>query len=138
MTLQLGDHAYLSTKNLQLPEDLSKKLAPRFIGPYEVLEAVGPSSFRLALPDSLRRLHLVFHSSLLRRLEGPIPPLHDPVFEVDDQDIFEVDYIVDMRFHKNKKEFLVHWKHYGVYDHTWEPESNLVNAKDALALFYKS
>ena len=49
-----------------------------------------------------------------------------------------MDYIVDIRFRKNKKEFLVHWKHYGVYDCTWELESNLVNANDALELFYKS
>ena len=65
-----GDFAYLSSKNLSLPEKLSRKLSPRFIGPFEVLEAVGPSSFRLALPANLQRLHPVFHSSLLKKLEG--------------------------------------------------------------------
>ena len=100
-TLHPGDYAYLSTKNLQLPQDLSKKLAPRFIGPYEVLQAVGPSSFKLALPASLQRLTPVFHSSLLWKLEGNIPPERDPIFQDDGDDIFEIDFIMDERMTKN-------------------------------------
>ena len=95
--LQPGNYAYLSTKNLQLPENLSKKLAPRFIGPYKVLQAVGPSSFKLQIPDSLHRIHPVFHSSLLRKLEGKLPLERDPVFEDEGEDIFEVEAIVGER-----------------------------------------
>ena len=47
-----------------------------------------------------------------------------------------MDYIVDCRNRRNKKEFLVHWKHYGIFDRTWEPERNLVNATEALENFY--
>ena len=86
-----------------------------------MLEAVGSASFKLELPSSLRRIHDVFHCSLLRKLEGDLPPVHDPVFEADDEDLFEIDYIVDMRKRKNKIEYLVHWKNYGIYDRTWEP-----------------
>ena len=43
------------------------KLSPRFIGPYEVLERVGPVAYRLALPPELAKLHDVFHVSMLRR-----------------------------------------------------------------------
>ena len=52
--------------------------------------------------------------------------------------MFEVNYIVDERLSRNQKEFLVHWKNYGIFDRTWEPESNLVNANEALHEFYKS
>ena len=37
------------------------KLSPRFIGPYEILERVGPVAYRLALPLDLVKLHDVFH-----------------------------------------------------------------------------
>ena len=43
------------------------KLIPRFIGPYEILEKVGPVAYRLALPLELAKLHDVFHVSMLRR-----------------------------------------------------------------------
>ena len=43
------------------------KLSPRFIGPYEVIEKVGPMAYRLALPPELEKIHNVFHVSMLRR-----------------------------------------------------------------------
>ncbi|XP_037492052.1 uncharacterized protein LOC119369595 [Jatropha curcas] len=43
------------------------KLSPRFIGPYEIIERVGPLAYRLALPPDLDRIHNVFHVSMLRR-----------------------------------------------------------------------
>ena len=43
------------------------KLSPRFIGPYKVIEKVGPVAYRLALPPNLEKIHNVFHVSMLRR-----------------------------------------------------------------------
>ena len=43
------------------------KLSPRFIGPYEVMEKVGPVAYRLALTPDLEKIHNVFHVSMLRR-----------------------------------------------------------------------
>ena len=43
------------------------KLGPRFIGPYEILERIGPVTYRLALPPELAKLHDVFHVSMLRK-----------------------------------------------------------------------
>ena len=39
----------------------------RFIGPYEILERVGPIAYRLAVPLELAKLHDVFHVSMLHR-----------------------------------------------------------------------
>ena len=39
------------------------KLSTRFIGPYEILERVGKLAYRLALPNSLEKVHDVFHVS---------------------------------------------------------------------------
>ena len=41
------------------------KLSPRYIGPFEVLERVGPVAYLLALPPSLSSFHEVFHVFML-------------------------------------------------------------------------
>ena len=43
------------------------KWSPRFIGPYEMIEKVGPMAYHLALPPKLDKIHNVFHVSMLRR-----------------------------------------------------------------------
>ena len=45
------------------------KLSPRFIGPYEILERVGPVAYCLALPLELAKLHDAFHVSMLQRYQ---------------------------------------------------------------------
>ncbi|XP_075077436.1 uncharacterized protein LOC142164145 [Nicotiana tabacum] len=47
--------------------DQKGKLSPRLIGPYEVLDRVGPVAYKLALLPELEKIHNVFHVSMLRR-----------------------------------------------------------------------
>jgi hypothetical protein len=42
------------------------KLAPRNCGPFEILDRVGPVSYRLALPPTVKE-HNVFHVSLWKK-----------------------------------------------------------------------
>jgi len=44
-----------------------RKLTPRFVGPFEIIEKVGIVAYRIALPPSLSNLHNVFHVSQLRK-----------------------------------------------------------------------
>ncbi|KAA3466568.1 Gag protease polyprotein [Gossypium australe] len=44
---------------------VKEKLSPRFIGPYDIIERIGPVAYRLALPPELDRIHNVFHVSML-------------------------------------------------------------------------
>ena len=61
------------------------KLSPRYIGPYEILERVGPLAYRLALPPDLAKIHNVFHVSMLRRYRSdPSYVLRDSEIEVSD------------------------------------------------------
>ena len=43
------------------------KLAPRFVGPFEVVYRIGEVAYRLALPPQLSLVHDVFHVSMLRK-----------------------------------------------------------------------
>ena len=52
--------------------DNKGKLAPRYIGPFEIIQRVGSVSYHLALPLELQRIHNVFHVSMLRKyIPGP-------------------------------------------------------------------
>ena len=74
-----GQKVYLRAKNLPIP-GTSKKLAPRFIGPFPVESIVNPVSVKLTLPPSLH-IHPVFHVSQLKpvtvsplTVPTPVPP----------------------------------------------------------------
>ncbi|KAI5389796.1 hypothetical protein KIW84_075195 [Lathyrus oleraceus] len=69
LEFQEGDHVFLRVTPITgVGRALkSKKLTPRFIGPYQILERIGEVAYRIALPPSLANLHEVFHVSQLRR-----------------------------------------------------------------------
>ncbi|GJW35560.1 putative reverse transcriptase domain-containing protein, partial [Tanacetum coccineum] len=53
-----------------------EKLAPRFVGPFEIIEKVGPVAYRLDLPKELNGVHDTFHVSNLKKC------LSDPALQV--------------------------------------------------------
>ena len=103
------------------------KLSPRFIGPYEVIEKVGPVAYRLALPPDLENTHDVFHVSMLRRYRSD--PSHvvsletielrpDLTYEEEPVEIFARE-VKELR---NKKISLVKvlWRNHKTEEATWE------------------
>jgi len=45
----------------------SRKLSPKFIGPYQILRRIGLVAYEVTLPPQLANLHRVFHVSQLRK-----------------------------------------------------------------------
>ena len=85
---EVGDKGFLKVSQWKkiLRFGRKGKLSPRFIGPYEILERVGPVAYRLALPLELDKLHYVFHVSMLRRYrsdESHILPVQDVQVQAD-------------------------------------------------------
>jgi hypothetical protein len=71
----VGDFVYLKaspTKGMQRFR-IKGKLAPHYIGPYEIIEACGPMAYKLKLPPKMSAIHNVFHVSQLKKcvLLGP-------------------------------------------------------------------
>ena len=69
LEFEIGDHIFLKVmpKKVVVRFGKRRKLSPRFIGPFEILERVGTIAYRLALPPSMSCVHEVFHVSMLRR-----------------------------------------------------------------------
>ncbi|GKB14496.1 hypothetical protein Tco_0848419 [Tanacetum coccineum] len=44
-----------------------ERLEPRFVGPFEITERIGPVAYRLRLPKELNGVHDTFHVSNLKK-----------------------------------------------------------------------
>jgi len=65
----VGDHVFMRvnpTKGVGRTIK-SRKLSPKFVGPYQILRKIGPVAYEIALPPQLANLHNVFHVSQLRK-----------------------------------------------------------------------
>ena len=65
----VGDFVFLKVSPVKGVKrfGIKGKLAPRFVGPFEVIERVGKVAYRLNLPDRMSGIHPVFHVSMLRK-----------------------------------------------------------------------
>jgi ribosomal protein L21E len=66
---EVGDYVYLKvspTKGVQR-FGVKGKLAPRYIGPYGIIEKCGPVAYRIRLPDRFSAVHNVFHVTQLKK-----------------------------------------------------------------------
>ena len=112
---QAGDLVLLNVKNFRLQSGLCRKLAPRYVGPFRVVQAVGQAklAYRLELPPELK-IHPVFHVSALKAYKhfpGNYKPPPLPTF-IDGQLEYEVDCISDTRGKGKHREYRVHWRGY--------------------------
>ncbi|WVZ89088.1 LOW QUALITY PROTEIN: hypothetical protein U9M48_035542 [Paspalum notatum var. saurae] len=67
--LKVDDHVYLKVSPMRGIRrfNMKGKLAPRYIGPFKILEKKGEVAYRLELPPSLSGVHDVFHVSQLKK-----------------------------------------------------------------------
>ena len=106
------------------------KLSPRFIGPYEVIEKVGPVAYRLALPPDLEKIHNVFfHVSMLRRYRlDPSHVVSSETIELRPNLTYEEEPVeilaCEVKELRNKKILLVKvlWSNNKTKEATWESE----------------
>jgi hypothetical protein len=130
VSFAVGDSVLLATKNLKLKGDKPRKLLPRYIGPFKVLQTVGKVAYKLDLPAQMR-VHNVFHVSLLQpyksdgRRHMPPPELVDGEMEyrVEAVTAHRVSVVGGKRraAQRVKVEYLTCWEGYGREHDTWEP-----------------
>ena len=63
----VGDQVWLNTKNLRVQAVGSKKLLPRYVGPFPVKEKIGEVAYRLQLLNTMK-MHDVFSCILIETI----------------------------------------------------------------------
>ena len=142
VTFQVGDSVLLSTVNLKKRMKHgakgSNKLLPKFVGPLKVVKLVGKAAVQLELPSAWRRVHNVFHVSLVRHYRPDAKLVHFPPPVDLENNSYEVERILA---HKDKgrrgKKYLVRWVGWGPQHDTWEPRSHLSNCLRLLKAYHK-
>ena len=91
----VGNHVYLRVREKKSSLKLGScaKMSPRYCGPFEVLERIGPVAYRLAFPASTRA-HNVFRASLLEKyVHDPNHVLNWDVIQVEPEGEFQIEPI---------------------------------------------
>jgi hypothetical protein len=138
--LVLVDANYIHVTNDSSRE--TKKLSPRFVGPFAIVRKVSQVAYELALPTRMHA-HPVFHVSCLKLYqENPreFPgrePLRPTPEMIEGSEEWEVEEVLAKRKRYGKIQFLVKWLGYPNSENTWEPLENLSNAVTKVQEFEK-
>jgi hypothetical protein len=106
------------------------KLAPHYIGPYEVTEKFGTVAYRIRLPDRLSAVHDVFHVSQLKKCEQ-IPEAQiieetnaeiEPDLSLAEYPMRVLDYKERQTRRQKVKMYKIQWSHHTEEEATWETE----------------
>jgi hypothetical protein len=134
LSFDVRDHVYLKVSPLRGTRrfHVKGKLAPRFVGPYLIIQRIGELAYKLQLPEELARVHPVFHVSQLRKCLR-VPDETIPPEAVDLQETLEyVEYPVKILARADKETrrtstpyCKVLWSNHTEWEATWENESNL-------------
>ncbi|GJT13727.1 putative reverse transcriptase domain-containing protein [Tanacetum coccineum] len=131
LEFQVGDRVLLKVSPWKGVVRFGKKgkLAPRYVGPFEIVECVGPVAYRLKLPQELSCVHDTFHVSNLKKCLAE-PDVQVPLDEIEiDENLRFVEEpieIVERDVKKLKRRRIplvkVRWNSRQGAEYTWERE----------------
>ncbi|EAS27179.3 uncharacterized protein CIMG_12581 [Coccidioides immitis RS] len=104
-------------------QNLHEKLDFKKLEPYKIMKWIGRVNYKLQLPKKMR-IHPIFHVSLL---EKALLHAREMPMEINEEQEYEVEQILDHQKISRKLHYLVKWKWYDILKNMWEPTENLKN-----------
>jgi hypothetical protein len=133
---QNGDLIWLDGRNWKTWRP-SKKLDNKWYGPFKIIEKISLYAYRIELPLSMK-YHNVFHVSLLEPAANNAYPGQNieppPPVEIDGEDEYFIEAILDSRIHQWKLQYLIKWVGYDLPD--WEL-AKLHSESEAIDTFHE-
>jgi hypothetical protein len=131
---EVGDFVYLRVSPTQGVQrfGIKGKLAPRYVGPFEILEICGLVAYRLQLPPQLAAIHNVFHVSQLKKcVSVPTEIIDTQTIDIE-PDLSYKEHpirILDTKERSTRRAtiriFKIQWNHHTKEEATWETEDYL-------------
>ena len=134
LEFQVGDLVYLKAMTYKGAGRFTsrKKLSPRYVGPYKVIERVGAVAYKLDLPPKLNAFHNVFHVSQLRKCLSDqeesvedVPPGLKENMTVEAWPVRIMDRMTKGTRGKSRDLLKVLWNCGGREEYTWETENKM-------------
>ena len=131
VTFQVGDHVYLRVSPMKGVQrfGVKGKLAPRYVGPFPIIERCGPVAYRLELPAQLSTVHNIFHVSQLRKcLRVPNKVIDIEKLQVEPDLVYPkhpvkiVDHKTRVTRNQTSNFYKVQWSNHSEREATWETE----------------
>jgi hypothetical protein len=134
LSFEVGDFVYLKVSLIRGVRifGVKGKLAPRYVGLYQILAKHGEVAYQLSLPEDLSAMHDVFHVSQLKKcLRMPEEKLPVEGLEVQ-EDLTYIEkptQILDTAHRVTRRNTIrmckVRWGHHSEEEATWESEDDL-------------
>lgn len=141
-SFNIGDHVFVKLQPYRqhsVVHRSNQKLAPKYYGPYEIIDRCGKVAYKLKLPES-SQIHPVFHVSQLKIVVGDVHTSTNlPSINIETS-VKEPEFIIERKMVRRQNMpatmVLVKWKNRSSDDSTWEflydlekrfPDTNLVD-----------
>jgi hypothetical protein len=131
---EVGDFVYLKVSPMRGTRrfNVKGKLAPRYVGPFKIVDRRGEVAYQLELPPQLSDVHDVFHVSQLKKCLW-VPEEQLPMEELDlggdltysERPVKIFDTAERVTRNKVIKMCKVQWSHHTEDEATWEHEEEL-------------
>ena len=134
--------AWLNSQHVTLKAVGTRKLLPKWLGPFKILAKPSPVNYVLDTPAHYR-IHTTFHVSMLRRAcDNGAGVQRPPIIMIEGGEEFEIQEILNHTPARKTRtdtgtRYLVQWRGYGPAYNSWEPERTLKrNAAETLSDYW--
>lgn len=139
VSFNAGDWVMLKADAVSISRraDLPKKWQSKFLGPLEIVEVMGPVTYKIELPPAMKQAHNVFHVSKLKKYHKPLDEnnLVSVTIDTDGTQEHVVKTILGKKKEGRRVFYLVQFENDSTANAVWMHKSGLTNCQELIMQF---